>query len=466
MSPEPSQSGHPLPPGVSDALDVGRRLTGTFGSAAYLGAATALVLPICVGVAADAALGRRLRTAAAAAVPLLLVACIGSGARAAWFGLLLSALTAAWLRRGWLAAHRSHVLPAVGVGALAVMSVLALSPAGSRLSSLTDSDAPGGRGRLDEWRVAARVALDHPVTGVGPEGYRVAFADGVDARYERAHGREQQPDRAHAGPLDIALIGGVPGLAAWLSVVVLVGRRALQTLRDGPGWRVGVSAGLLAHWAGQLLLFPLAELEPVVWLLAGLCITAQPGCDVRQERRTSHPGSSWVARVAVVGAGIAAFVALIAGVTDVRADRRAGDAADALARGDHREAARLAVDAADQRPEVVRLHVLAAAALVADDQGALAGIEELDRALDVSPGDPIVLLARVRLLVDRGGAIQVPAHLEAAHSELDRLLDDDPHNAALWREAARLAAINGDEARALAATDRAESLTPPNGAEP
>ncbi|MGH9273089.1 MAG: hypothetical protein ACRDZU_00455, partial [Acidimicrobiales bacterium] len=178
------------------------------------------------------------------------------------------------------------------------------------------------------------------------------------------------------------------------------------------------------------------------------------------------PGSSWAARVAAVAAGITALLALVAGVTDVRADRRAGESAEALARGDHRDAARLAVEAADQRPDVARLHVLAAAALVADEQGALAGIAELDRALDVSPGDPIVLLARVRLLVDRAAATRVPAHLEAAQSEADRLLADDPHNAALWREAARLAAISGDEPRARAATERADELTPPDRAEP
>jgi hypothetical protein len=303
--------------------------------------------------------------------------------------------------------------------------------------------------------VAARVAVDHPLTGVGPEGYRIAFAEGVDARYERAHGREQQPDRAHSAPLDIVLAAGAPGLVAWAALVVLVGRRVLRGLRHGPLWVAGLAMGLVAHLAGQLLLFPLAEVEPVAWLLAGLVVGVVEGPTTSGQVR-----GRWPRRLGVV-AGVLALGALVSGVTEVRADRRAGDAAEALAHGDHRAAARAAVDAAAQRPDIVRFHLLAGISLVADERGALAGITQLDQALDVSPGDPAILLARVRLLVDRADATRVPAHLAAASAELDRLLERDPANAALWHEASRLAMVEGDEADARAAADRASALTPP-----
>src|SRR3546814_15208205 len=78
--------------------------------------------------------------------------------------------------------------------------------------------------RSEEWRIAARALADHPIAGVGPEGYRIAFADAVDADYQRAHGRDQQPDRAHAAPLDVALAGGLPALAAWFAVMAQIGR--------------------------------------------------------------------------------------------------------------------------------------------------------------------------------------------------------------------------------------------------
>jgi hypothetical protein len=337
-------------------------------------------------------------------------------------------------------------------GALGLVLLAALTPVGGRLAALTDPDEPGGRGRLDEWRVAAAVLVDHPVTGVGPEGYRVAFSEGVDARYERAHGRLQQPDRAHSGPLDIALAGGLPALAAWFAVVVIVGRSVLVAIRDGRGWVVGVAVALVAHLAGQLLLFPVAELEPLAWLLAGLVVASTA---------PSAPGRR-APRALAVGLGVLAAAAAVAGATDVIADRRAGTAVDALAGGDHQAAAAAAERAVDLRPDIVRLHVLAASAYVADQQGIVAGIAELDAALDVSPGDPIVLLRRAGLLVDRAEATLVPGHRQTAHDEVHRLLADDPHNAALWRLAARIATLGRDDDAADAATGRADALTPPD----
>jgi hypothetical protein len=338
-----------------------------------------------------------------------------------------------------------------------VVLLVALSPVGDRLTSVTDPDAPGGRGRFDEWRVASAVVRRHPLTGVGPEGYRIAFAEGVDAAYERAHGRLQQPDRAHAGPLDVALAGGLPALIAWGAVIVIVGRAVLSTLRRGSGWLVGVAAGLVAHFAGQLLLFPVVELEPLAWLLAGLLVaSASP----------APPRRFAAGRAGPALLGVLAAVALVAGVADVAADRRAGTAVDALARGDHRAAATAAEAAVSRRPDTVRLRVLAAAAVVADDQGTLAGLRQLDRALDVSPGDPIVLLDRARLLVERAEATHVPAPLVRAEQEVDDLLAADAHNAALWRLAARLAAVRGDATAEQDATARADDLTPDDQLDP
>jgi O-antigen ligase len=438
-----------------DVFDAGRRLTATFGSSAYLGAATALLVPIALGLAFDHRLARSLRRAGAVATPLLLVASAGAGARAAWVGLVAAALVTAIGRRDHLGtalrAHPRLALVGTVTTIVGLIGVLALTPVGGRLTSITDQDEPGGRGRLDEWRVAVAVIAEHPVTGVGPEGYRIAFSDGVDARYERTHGRLQQPDRAHSGPLDVALAGGIPALLAWIVVLGLVGRSVLAVIRRGSGWIVGVGAGLVAHLVGQLLLFPIAELEPLAWLLAGVVLA----------HWSPSPRIDHGSRAASVGLGALALVALVAGVTDVVADRRAGDAIAALERGDHRAAAASAEGAVDLRPDIVRLHVLAATAIVADEQGLLAGIAELDAALDVSPGDPIVLRDRARLLVDRAEATLVPDHASAAEDEVRGLLAVDPNNAALWRLAARVAALRGDAPSAQEASERADDLTPP-----
>jgi putative inorganic carbon (HCO3(-)) transporter len=438
-------------------LDVADRLSGPFGSPAYLGAATALLLPIAIGIALSVERGRR-RPIAAATSGLLLVACLGSGARAAWVGLAVAAavvtLAHAHTVRARLRAR--PVRAAAGIAGLVLVgiAVVVLTPVGSRLSSVTDPDAAGGRGRLDEWRVAAHVAEHHLLVGVGPEGYRTEFASGVDARYERTHGRRQQPDRAHSGPLDIVLAGGLPALAGWAVVVALVGRSVWAALRSGPAWLQGVAAGLVAHVVGQLLLFPVVELEPVAWLLAGLVVAAAP---------TSRVPRAWTVGPVAVGAlGVAAAVTLASGVTDVVADRRAEVATEALARGDFRAAARAATSAEGLRPDIVRLHLLAARATVADQQGLLTGLRHVNDALRVSPHDPIALLTRATLLVERAESTHTRAHIASATTEVQRLLANDPDDAALWRLLARSAALSGDAELVREATARATSLTPPD----
>ena len=55
------------------------RLTATAGSAAYLGAWTALLVPAVLGIAGDRRLGRRVRVAAGVSAATLTVACVGVG---------------------------------------------------------------------------------------------------------------------------------------------------------------------------------------------------------------------------------------------------------------------------------------------------------------------------------------------------------------------------------------------------
>ncbi|HLT69927.1 MAG TPA: O-antigen ligase family protein [Acidimicrobiales bacterium] len=436
------------------ALDVADRLSGTLGSPAYLGAAAALLLPPLTGLALDAAWGAPARAAAGVGAAGLAVALVGSGARAAWVGCAVAAVVVAAAHRAELRAALARRRRAAGPAAAAAVAVaavlVAVGPVGERLASTFDPAEPGGRGRLDEWRVAGRVVADHPVLGVGPEGYRVAFATGVDAAYERAHGRDPQPDRAHSTPLDVALAGGLPAVAAWVALVVAVGRPVLAVVRAGEPWLAGVGAGLVAHVAGGLFLFPLAELEPLAWLLAGVVLVAA-GTPVRARAAP---------RALAGGLAALAAAALVAGVLDVAADRHARRAADALAAGDGAAAADATAAAVRLRPDVVRLRLLDARARIADQQGVRAGLAAVDDALAVSPGDPIARRERARLLVARAEATRAPHHVAEARTELDGLLAADPLDSALWRLASAAAALDGDAAAAEAAASRAAELDP------
>jgi cytochrome c-type biogenesis protein CcmH/NrfG len=439
-------------------LDVGGRLSGTLGSSAYLGAVCALLLPACVGVALERSLPRPTRAIAAVAAPMVCVATVGAGARAAWVGLLAAGALLVVGRRAWLRARPRLVAIGGACGAAVLVAVLVLTPAGARVGSTFDAGEPGGRGRLDEWRVATRVIADRPLLGVGPEGYRIAFADGADDAYERAHGRDLLPDRAHSAPLDVTLAGGVLALGAWLAFVSLTGRHAWRALRGANPWIAGLATGLVAYQLAQLLLFPIGEIEPIVWLLAGVSIAATSRPAERSERAA--------ATVVVPALAIVAALALTAGVLDVAADRAAREAVDALADGDPARAADAAADATSLRPDEVRLHLLESRAVVADRQGTLAALRSVRRALDRSPDDPVALLTEASLLVDRAQATLVPEHITRARDAVDELLRNDPHRAALWMLAGTAARLDGDVGAAESAWQRAEQLAPHDPAPP
>src|SRR5690606_38624449 len=135
-------------------------------------------------------------------------------------------------------------------------------------------------------------------------------------------------------------------------------------------------------------------------------------------------------------------------------------AADALAAGDGRTAVTAAASATGLRPDTVRLHLLEGRARIADRQGFVAGLAAVDRALAISPGDPVAQRERARLLVGRAAATRSPAHVDAARAEVERMLARDPVDSTLWALAAVAADLDGEAAAARRALGRAEDLSP------
>ncbi|MEO8693936.1 MAG: O-antigen ligase family protein [Acidimicrobiales bacterium] len=430
------------------------RLSAMYGSPAYLGAAVAVFLPVAVAVSFDGSLPRRLRQLAGFASPLLVIGVLGSGARAAWLGLAVATAVVGGRRRDALEGRYSkRTLIVAGCTAMAIAAaIIAFSPVGARVGSAFDSDAPGGRGRLDEWRIATNVAGDHLWFGVGPEGYRIAFAEGVDTAYERAHGRTPTPDRAHSAPIDVLLTGGIGALGLWFACVILVGRHVWRALGDERIWLVGAAAALVAHFVGQLVLFPLAEIEPIVWLLAGVVVvhTARP----------SELFDCTLPRIVAAVPAIAAVIALASGVTDVVADRRAREAVVASSRGDFQEAFDHASSAAALRPDELRLHLLKAEAARTAERGIVVALDAVDNALSISPRDPIVVARRITLLVDRAEATLVPDHADEARAAVAAAISRDPVNADLRVLEGRAARVTGDADAAERAWLIAEDLAP------
>ena len=378
------------------------RVGGPFGSPAYLGAACSLLLPIAAGLAADDDEENRWRIAAALALTGGLVAAVASQTRAAWIGIAVSAVV---MGRLWWPKVRSRWW----IVAAAAIVLVTVTPIGSRI---VDGFAGDAQGRVDEWRMGAAVVSNHLLLGVGPEGYRIAFPSVVDADYERRYSRQAAPDRAHNGALDTAAMFGLPGLIAYLAAAGFLINRSSQAVKGPKPLLVGFGGAVIGYLVQQQFLFPIAEIDVIFWLFAGI-VVASTG----PMRRVAKPP----VLVGIV-LGSMAVVTLIGGTLDVLADHRALEAQR------QPEVAAIATDRATTlRPDSIRYWLAAADARAADgDLQAAHG--RIDRALSISPLDPILLANKGRILLAIAASTGSAIDIDRAVAFYGELLAVDPHN--------------------------------------
>jgi O-antigen ligase len=412
------------------------RLMGPFGSAAYFGAALCLLVPMAVAVAADRTERHLWRATAVFAAVSGTVAVLGTGSRAALVGLVAGGVVA-------VGPSRRALIAAGTVGSLA--TALLIGP----MSSVLDREH-GTTSRLDEWQVAVRVIARHPLLGVAPEGYRIAVADGVDRDYERTYRRsEVLPDRAHSAPLDVAVAGGVPAALAWCGLVGGGVFLAVRRRRRSPVHAAAATA-IAAYATQQLFLFPIAELDPLWWLLAGAV-----GSPLAEPVEVPSTGVRWLTAVA-------ALPVLIVGVLAVAADRLADRAFEVAASDDVAYATQLIDAAADRGPPDVLMH--AAAAGLHRQRSTLASVdaalEHCDAALGWAPSDPIALDCRGTTLLRRAEITGAAADVAAAVTQWRTMVDSDP-NRARWRtQYGRALALGNDETGAIEQWRAALDLDP------
>jgi O-antigen ligase/cytochrome c-type biogenesis protein CcmH/NrfG len=415
------------------------RVGGPFGSPAYLGAACSLLLPIAGGLAADAEERKEWRLTAALALAGGLVAAVASQTRAAWIGIAVSGVVMSplwWPRirsRWWLVAAASIVLVTV-------------TPVGPRI---VDGFAGDAQGRIDEWRMGAAVVADNPLLGVGPEGYRIAFPSVVDADYERRYTRQAAPDRAHSGALDTAAMFGLVGLIAYLAAAGFLIRRSWQAVKSQRPLLVGFGAALIGYLVQQQFLFPIAEIDDIFWLFAGI-VVASTGPMVRVAKPPVLVG---------IVLGSLAVVALVGGILDVFADHQLVNAQR------HPDVAPTATDSATTlRPDSIRYWLAAADARAAN--GDLQGADgRIDRALSISPLDPILLATKGRILLAIAASTGSADDIGRAVTFYDKLLAVDPNNGQNQLRAGTGLVLAGEfedaEKAFLAAADLAPSSSVP-----
>ena len=432
----------------------GSRAGGLLGQPAYLGAAGVLLVPVVLGAAGRERGAWRAVGFGAAAVGV--VAVVASQTRGAWLGLLVAAAVGGPAIARRLGSRRSAV---VAAGVFVALGVLAVAtPLGARALGAVDLDGGSARGRLDEWRVAAAVVAEHPVVGVGPEGYRVAVTGHLDEGYSIRYGREVYVDRAHDGVLDVAVAGGLPAAALYVALVGVALVAAMRVRRDANLVVVGAAAAVAGYAAQQLVLFPIAEVDPVAWLLAGVVVAAaRPGTVVAPDR-----AREWPARVVSGAALVGAALVLVLGGLDVVADRHLATAAGEQERGDHLAALAAADAATGLRPDSIDTWLVAADVAAAGDSllDIDAALDRLDVALGRSPLDPALADRREQLLVERAQRSQLPADLDAAQDAVTARLAVDPANASHHRRRGLVLLARGDATGAAASFERALQLDP------
>ena len=382
-------------------------------------------------------------------------------------GLLLVAmvlfLVAVGLASGFVLAARppgSEVRNAIGLSALVVLALVPVGFAGylfttSRgftgsishaFSTLADPHAaspPNDPGRLTAvgsvrsryWNEALKMWLDHPVKGVGAEGYATVrpFYREDTLEVEHAHGYVVQT------LADLGLVGAALSLAllaAWLAAAL----RATGLRRTDRGRPFGPERIGLLTMVSVVLIFGVSSFVDWTWFIPGNVIVAllcaawvagrgplrdqarildQPDPPLRGPRAWAVAG-----RPAISGAVVTVFAALIVAwvIWQPLRSLNASDAALAkLQRGDVAGAESAAIDAHDRNP--LALDPLSVLALVQTKEHRLAQAEQtLQRETRLQPANSKTWLSLSDFQLNR---LKQP---QAALASVSNALYLDPRN--------------------------------------
>jgi putative inorganic carbon (HCO3(-)) transporter len=198
-----------------------------------------------------------------------------SFSRGAWLasGLAVLALVILRWRRGWVAAVPALLVLAAG---------FYRSGAGRALDILVASRTVGSyNGRLEVWSRALDMIQDFPFTGIGIG----LFQPLADRLYPFLQFEPGKVVHAHNLFLQIAVDLGLPGLIAWLWILVVALIHAGRAYRNGQlhkmSWMTALGAGLLGsqialvvHGLTDAVTWGMVRPAPLVWALWGTVIAA------------------------------------------------------------------------------------------------------------------------------------------------------------------------------------------------
>jgi O-antigen ligase len=194
-----------------------------------------------------------------------------------WFGLLISfsqssfaALLVAVIGVAFVA-WRWRALLAVGLAVVVLGGLAVVQPTVRRSIQhhTTSGLNSASSGRYSLVANGIRIAVAHPVRGVGVGGFKHAYAK----RVQRLHGKKNLKTAAsHDTPVTVAAETGLVGFALFVWLLVACGADVVRTRRLVP-FAAGLSlAAILVH---SLFYNDFFE-DPTTWLLFGLVAFALP----------------------------------------------------------------------------------------------------------------------------------------------------------------------------------------------
>jgi O-antigen ligase len=280
---------------------------GTFGNRNFMAHLVTIGLPALLLVSVQA----RSRTGyvlGLIGVMLAAAALILSRSRAAWVGAAACgaflAIEGLWVGRLWADDRmRKRVLRLATAAAAGVLLALALpnrlnwrssSPYLDSLTGVTNYREGSGRGRLIQYGNTLAMAAHHPLLGVGPGNWPVAYPRFMSPRDPSFHSRDIIPtnpwpssdwmamlaERGSVAPILLVLVGGTLAVGAWARV--RRGPRDTAALTD-----LTIVATLIA--IGAVGAFDAVMLLPVNtlfgWTIVGaLASSARPIREIRLTR--------------------------------------------------------------------------------------------------------------------------------------------------------------------------------------
>lgn len=452
----------------------------TFGNRNPAGEAIAMALPFGVSAAARSK-ARESRLPMGASVLLELLFLAATRARGAWIGAACGLAALAWLARVRL----SRTATAATIAAVVIAGVVASVPGrfnprdagdAKRFAGVVevlqegfDTRSTALKTRLGLWRRTLSMVDEHPVLGVGPGNWPIAFPRYAEpgAMRDGVLTAARAPRQAHDDGLERAAETGLVGLAALGLLVgsaVIAARRRLAA--DDDEARVGTAAAagsLVALVVISVASFPLEM--PGTLALGGIALgflaTDARACDAGLAAEThpvpaipTGPVASAVRIAAIAGALLLGVCAAVRGERNLRASFWLG-AAERTLRRDHgasgaAEALSALALSLDARPADYRADLRASQMLLREKRAPEAAAAAR-RALDLEPYAPNAWAALAAADLLAGDA---PAARRDADEALG-LLADEPFALHLGAQAATRA---GDPAAAAVDAARLRAL--------